>query len=462
MYLIVGGLAVLLLVTAGATIAVRLRLNSVAHQLSDTLRPAQVAVADLGKGYVDEETGERGYLLTRQAAYLQPYYSGEQETAHAHAQLTREFADDPYSLAMLAQVERTARAWQTDVIEPEVRAAQDGTLTPEVLVGSVSLGKTLFDRLRTQLGTLQDRVDQLTNAEVQTSYSVQGLANDIAIAAAVAAAVLAGLAVWLLRTSLAVPLNELVAQVRRVSGGDLDHRVDVTGPQEVETVAETVETMRVRILAESARSATAGRQLARYEEAERIASSLGDTVIRQLFTTSLTLQSTASRYPPVSAVLSGAIADLDRALKDLQSAIFELTAPPSLRPLGSQVLDLVDQLEAGLSAAPEVQFIGSLDSDRLRPVVPDVVAVVRELLAAVVRPAAPGESTVSVTVEADELRVRVTGGTSGDTDLAGVAERADWLGGRCDIEREAETVTVTWAIPLPPVTRPGTSREGGS
>jgi CHASE3 domain sensor protein len=461
-YLVVGGLVALLLVTAATSTVVRLRLNSSSHELSDTLRPAQIAVANLSKGYVDQETGERGYLLTRDTTFLQPYYSGEQETTRTQAQLVRVLAGDPQSRTTLAQIGQAATDWHRQVTEPEIQAAMAGTLSAKALADSVSLGKGLFDRMRTLLGTLQDHINQRTNAALQTSDSLQRLANDITIAAALAAALLAALAVWQIRTFFAVPLNQLVVQVKRVAEGDLDHSVDVSGPQEVATVAKAVETMRTRILSESALSATAGRQLARYEEAERIASSLGDTVIRQLFTTSLTLQSTAGRHPAVASVLTGAIADLDRALKDLQSAIFGLTAAPSPDTLGNQVLDLVDQMEAALGAAPDVQFDGSLDDDRLRTVVPDVVAVVREVLAAIVRPAAPGESTVHVSADDGELRLRITGGTSGDDDLVPARERAQRLGGRCDVQRVDGGVAVRWSIPLPSVTQPGTSRAGDS
>src|SRR5262249_53560476 len=149
------------------------------------------------------------------------------------------------------------------------------------LASSVSLGKEKFDRLRARLSTLQDRINQRVASTLQESASLQRLANNVTIAAAIAAVILAGLAIWQLRVSFARPISSLVAQVRRVSGGDLDHSVDVPGPQEIATVARTVEAMRVRILTETARSASAGQQLARYEEAERIASSLGDTVVRQ-------------------------------------------------------------------------------------------------------------------------------------------------------------------------------------
>ena len=284
MYLLVGGLLVLLVATAGTTTVVRLRLSSVGHRLSATLRPAQVATADLIQAYVDEETGERGYLLTHDLTFLQPYNLGERDITRAGRQLGRYFVDDPVTTHILTEVDQAADAWRTQVIDPEIAAFRTGTLTGPELVDSVGLGKTRFDALRAKLSELQDRINQLVTAALQDSNAAQSTANNVDRGRHRGGAV--GIRRRLAaRTSFAVPLNNLVAQVRRVSSGDLDHSVDVSGPLEVTTVGETVEAMRVRILAESARSAGAAQQLARYEEAERIASSLGDTVIRQLFTT---------------------------------------------------------------------------------------------------------------------------------------------------------------------------------
>jgi CHASE3 domain sensor protein len=452
-YLVVGGLLLLLLLTAGTTTTVRLRVTSIGHRLTETLRPAQSAAADLTKAYIDEETGERGFLLTNDLSFLEPYNSGELAAANARSQLTTRFADDTVSTGILADVGKAAVAWRTQVSDPEIAAFKSGSLTGPALVASVGKGRELFNALRVRLSDLQERINQLVSVALQDSSAAQTAANDVTIAAAIAAIVLASLAIWQLRTSFARPLNRLVTQVRRVSGGDLDHSVDVSGPLEVRTVGGAVEAMRTRILAESARSACAAQQVAKYEEAERIASSLGDTVIRQLFTTSLALQSAASRYPVASPVLASAIRDIDKALKDLQSAIFELTSAPGRQPLGNQVLDLVDQLEAGLGAAPEVQLVGGLDSELLQPVAADVVAVVRDVVSAVVRPAGSG---VSLSTNDGQLRLRITGGTTGPAAngagaLAGARARAERLGGSCVVQRSADTVTVNWQVPVPSV-----------
>ncbi|HEX5401820.1 MAG TPA: CHASE3 domain-containing protein [Pseudonocardiaceae bacterium] len=468
-YLLVGGLLVLLVATASTTTVVRLRLSAVGHRLTTTLRPAQVATADMIQAYIDEETGERGYLLTRDPVFLQPYDSGELEVRRVRTQLGRQFTDDSVTMRLLDEIDQAAHAWRVQVIDPEIAAFRRGALTGDALVDSVGLGKDRFDALRAKLGELQDRINLLVTGALQDSDAAQSTANNVTVAAAIVAALLAFFAAWQLRTSFAIPLNKLVAQVRRVASGDLDQSVDVSGPLEVATVGETVEAMRVRILAESARSASAAQQLARYEEAERIASSLGDTVIRQLFTTSLALQSTAARYPAAAPVLAGAISDLDHALKDLQTAIFELSSAPSWQPLGNQVIDLVDQLEAGLGVAPEVQLAGSVDSDRLRPVATDVVAVVRDVLGAIVRPAAGSRSTISLSTDDDMVRLLITGGgvpAGVETGAVGeVRERATRLGGTCTVERTGDSVTFDWQVPVPAgraVMPPGTSPAGDS
>lgn len=439
---------VLLLLTAGTTTAVRLRVTSIGHQLTSTLRPAQIAAANLTQAYIDEETGERGFLLTHDENFLQPYNLGKQDTTTENARLRAMFADDPATRHLLDQVEQAASAWHTQAIDPELAAFRAGTLTGPTLVAAVSRGKQLFDELRLRTSALQENINEQVTSALQDSTATQAAANEITILAAIVALLLSAAAAWQLRTSFAAPLNQLVAQVERVSGGDLDHSVAVSGPQELVTVSNTVEAMRVRILAESTKSATAARQLARYEEAERIASTLGDTVMRQLFTTGLTLQSAASRHPAMAPVIRTVIADIDRALKDLQVAIFELTSAPSERALGNQVLELVDQWESG--AAPEVQLAGNLDDERLGSVAADVVAVVRDVLTTVIRPL-NGRSTISLSADAHRLLLRITG-AAGDDDSAAsahVKERAERLGGGCTVAREADAVTVTWSVPVP-------------
>jgi CHASE3 domain sensor protein len=452
-YVIVGSLLLLLLATAGTTSVVRLRVTTIGSRLTDTLRPAQVAAAGLTKAYVDEETGERGFLLTRDSTFLTPYRTGMTDAARYRKQLGGLFTDDPTTAEMLSEVDAAATGWQTQATDPELAAFKAGTLTGPALAASVTRGRMLFDALRVRLAALQDRVNELVGVALQSSGAAQRIANEVTIAAALAALLLAGIAIQQLRASFARPLRQLVDQVQRVSGGDLDHAVDASGPLEIAGVGRTVEAMRLRIIEESVRSAATARQLARYEEAERIAYNLGDTVLRQLFTTSLGLQSTASRHPAVAPALATAINDIDQALRELQAAIFGLAPAPDRQPLGRQVLDLVDQLEVGLGVSPEVHLAGDLDGDRLLPVAADVVAVVREVTGSVIRSAGVAGSSISLSTADDALLLLITADSSPDSlagdSLTAVRARAERHGGSCTVRRGPDTVTIDWRVPIP-------------
>lgn len=93
--------------------------------------------------------------------------------------------------------------------------------------------------------------------------------------------VLVFIAGLMLRNSLSRPLTSLVAEVKRVAEGELGHSVDVAGPAELATVAAAVETIRVRIIAQTARAMEMQRQLDLTEESERIAGGAQDPAVRR-------------------------------------------------------------------------------------------------------------------------------------------------------------------------------------
>jgi signal transduction histidine kinase len=143
--------------------------------------------------------------------------------------------------------------------------------------------------------------------------------------------------------------------------------VDVAGPTEIATVASAVDAMRVRLRAEIARATASKQQLARYEQAERIARDLNETVVQRLFRTGLNLQSMAGRQPAASGALSVAVDDIDSAIRELQTAIFGLTMRREEDGLSKRVLDVVGESETSLGFSPQVGFDGTLTGELPEP-----------------------------------------------------------------------------------------------
>src|SRR5205085_3372553 len=95
------------------------------------------AVVDLTQdalnNLVNMETGYRGFLLTGDDAFLEPYVSGRLGFSLDLTQLKAITPDDPAQMARWQDLEQRAAGWQQDVTEPGI------ALRREVSHGSASL-----------------------------------------------------------------------------------------------------------------------------------------------------------------------------------------------------------------------------------------------------------------------------------------------------------------------------------
>ena len=373
--------ALILLMLAGVAVSgvIQIRIENTQSQLTGALRPAQLDAAGLGQASADQETAERGYLLTGDASVLADYQSASADAARYRQALGRDLADDPEAGRLLASFDEAATAWRTQSAEPEIAKAQHGALTGAGLVNSVMGSERRFQVVRTRLADLQEHVRQRTAAAVDANNSSQKLLSWLTLGGAIAAIALSLVAVVVLRYSLYRPLSRLVTSVRHVSAGHWDHSVPVTGPEEVATVASAVETMRLRILDDAAQSAAAQDQLARLEEGERIAFNLNDTVVAALFRTSLAVQSIASRHPAVADDLAITVADIDRIIRDLQAVASGMTARPEQGALSERVTEMIDGVTHGRDPAPGLRLAGALTEPISGAVVDEVVDLLRHV-----------------------------------------------------------------------------------
>lgn len=378
LYVLVGGLVLLVLIAVAATTTTRQRVADLSGEIRGTLRPAQSSAAALAKAYVDMETGVRGFQLGG-AGLRQPYDDGRATAATAVDRLRSLMTNDPAGARLLASVNRAAAEWERTVAAPALRGA-----------ATVSVAdKARFDGLRGLLTSLQEHIDRRTAVVVRTWTDAQSLANLVTTLCAGMALVIGGLMIALVRRSLVRPVNDLVSNVRAVAAGDLSRPVSATGPAEVIMVGQAVESMRQRVLRESARVARSSEQIARLHEADRIAQDLGATTIRDLFGISLSLQSMAARHPSAAPALRAVTADVDRVLHELRSRVFD----------GDR--SIADVLAAVEPALPEPPVVTG-PADTAAP-------MALETFLSDVLPVYAATTTITITTTDASLTVTVTG-----------------------------------------------------
>ncbi|GAA1540976.1 sensor histidine kinase [Nocardioides humi] len=189
---------------------------------------------------------------------------------------------------------------------------------------------------------------------------------------------------------------------------------------------------------------------------QRIARDLHDLVIQRLFATGMQLQ--GARDLDASELrtrVDGTVAELDGAIKELRSVIFELGSG-SGRPLLEDVRALLAEYAGVLGFQPLLRIQGPVD----RALVPEarshVLGTLREALSNVARHAGAGSATVELTASSAWFRLRVVDdGLGFDPAVAGTGHgtgnlrgRAEDLGGHLQVtSAPGQGTTLEWVIP---------------
>jgi signal transduction histidine kinase len=201
------------------------------------------------------------------------------------------------------------------------------------------------------------------------------------------------------------------------------------------------------------------KRLAVLDERERIGRELHDGVIQSLFSVGMGLQATASRSgdPQVESRVESAVAEIDRAIRDLRNYIFGLR--PGLladRQLEQAVEDLVKDF-AEKSGVTTVADVDGTVAAELAPRAADLVQLTREALSNVGRHAHPLTCRVRIYRRDGDAVLEIDDDGRG-FDLAAphngqgirnLRDRVSAMGGRLDIQSKAgEGTTVQISIPI--------------
>ena len=194
---------------------------------------------------INEESGLRGYLVTGNKAFLEPYHLGLLK--EEPAMVSYAGALPAKDLAMLSpaieSLREAARAWHDEVAEPQIAMRRQGSLgNPGA---AMDTAKPYFDTIRARQADLLEqqstllnlRIERLWRAERQTDGAALGLL-------AMMTAATFALSWWILRHT-AEPLRQLAEQSE--SG---QHWVPLTGTlkvQEIQRLNRAIQTLQDRV-----------------------------------------------------------------------------------------------------------------------------------------------------------------------------------------------------------------------
>jgi len=142
-------------------------------RLSQEAALIQADISQVMLTLVNLETGQRGYLLTEDPAYLQPYTSGVEQLARQFSQLRAKLADRPGDeRAHVADLEAVA---QTIIAEADetVRLRQQGYRSRAFRIVKSGHAKELMDQARAQTASLlATEAARMSDNEQQTTAAM--------------------------------------------------------------------------------------------------------------------------------------------------------------------------------------------------------------------------------------------------------------------------------------------------
>ncbi len=133
---------------------------------------------------VDMETGMRGFLLTGDETFLEPYNAGSEAFFAKIAGLQDTVSDNPPQVERLQVIETTMREWIDEVVQPAFALRRDvlrerRTLEDVDAYVSQGRGKQYFDAMRAEIATFMQIESDLMVERQQAAHEADAQTDDL-------------------------------------------------------------------------------------------------------------------------------------------------------------------------------------------------------------------------------------------------------------------------------------------
>ncbi|QLG41705.1 methyl-accepting chemotaxis protein [Paenibacillus sp. E222] len=242
------GYLLVLAVLAGSILLIQNSISQLQREL-DFLVDHDMKVHDLTYEIenimVNMETGQRGYVITGQESYLDPYNTGVQQKNVLKDQLAVLVSDNPAQLALLEEISAKTNDWIQVAGEPVIalRKANDIEAIRQFFVEDP--GKKDMDEIRGLLNTFRTNELTLTENRTEALRQKNKILNWELYGALVVVALISIFAALILSRSIVKNIRTVIRALNDIgsSNGDLTLRIATPMKDETRELAEAANTM---------------------------------------------------------------------------------------------------------------------------------------------------------------------------------------------------------------------------
>ncbi|MFD6319438.1 CHASE3 domain-containing protein [Methylorubrum thiocyanatum] len=308
---------------------------------------------------VDQETGLRGYLISANPSFLEPYNSGAKTYSETLKRLRGLVSDNPQQVSRLDALDAATRQWIGEVAEREIALMrQEATQAQARQIEASGAGKSAMDAVRkaaaeiasSETGLLEVRAATVKDAAASSRFAVG--------AGFVALLVVAGLGIMLLNGFVSRPVRRMTGLMSRLAEGDASVEIPFRERrEEVGAMAGAVQVfkdnlIRTRALEEETALARAGAEAQRKAAMREMADNFEravSSIVGAVSSAATELQATAESMAGTAAQTAGQSSAAAAAAEEAATNVGTVAA--AAEELGASVQEIARQVTGSTSLA---------------------------------------------------------------------------------------------------------------
>ncbi|PRY14434.1 phospho-acceptor domain-containing protein [Pontibacter ummariensis] len=218
---------------------------------SEILRLSQ----SMGKAIVDTETGLRGFQVSDNEAFLEPYYNGQEDYEFANKQLF-ELVKDPAQRRLLTSIDSTYKQWLHVFAIPSIKLQKEALRTEAGKAAfedfrnnmiRAGAGRKIMSVIRGKISTFDNQEVLLKESRMQELKASLRFTDNLSIALTVVCFAVGLFIIQVLVKAIRERFRGIAAMATEIANGDLRARVTDERNDEITQVSKSLNVMAQRL-----------------------------------------------------------------------------------------------------------------------------------------------------------------------------------------------------------------------
>jgi signal transduction histidine kinase len=198
----------------------------------------------LQKLVVDAETGQRGYIITQDESFLEPYRNGVSEF-NLLIEIEKELvSDNPPQLKRLEKIEQLFEKWLNDAAIPEIELTESSIHNHEdnekaMLLVQQKTGKNILDQMRAEFKIFIDVENDLNDKHFLDTQNIVSNTQSLILIVLTLSILFAIFISLKISNVIQYPILRLESLMKSVERGNLSQKISLEGSDEIKSLTNS-------------------------------------------------------------------------------------------------------------------------------------------------------------------------------------------------------------------------------